>query len=188
MRNLTDLEIIESVRKGNQSDFAILIDRYKNRAFSMLKRLLKNEMDAEEVLQDSFIKAYYALNSFKKEAKFSTWFYRIVYNTAMTKISGKKRKIEMEMTSVDEHFDLESSYDFRTAEIKDTTAYINSLIEKLPAAHASVLSMFYFNGMSCEEIADILQISVPNVKVLLYRSRNSLRHMIEKNNLLEEII
>ncbi len=188
MRNLTDLEIIESVIKGNQSDFAILIDRYKNRAFSMLKRLLKNEMDAEEVLQDSFLKAYYALNSFKKEAKFSTWFYRIVYNTAITKISGKKRKIEMEMSSVEEHFDLVSSYDFNEAEKADTAGFIHILIRKLPVAHAAVLSMFYFSSMSCEEISEVMQISVSNVKVLLYRSRNSLRQLLEKNNLKEEIL
>ena len=92
MKKLSDWEIIESVKKGNQSDYSIIIDRYKNKAFSLLKRMLKNELDAEEVLQDCFVKAYNSLSKFKGDAKFSTWFYRIVYNTALTKLSSKKKK------------------------------------------------------------------------------------------------
>ena len=55
MNNLSDVEIIESVKKGNQADYSVLIDRYKNKAFTMLKRMLKNEFDAEEVLMDCFL-------------------------------------------------------------------------------------------------------------------------------------
>ena len=112
MRNLSDQEIIDSVRKGNESDYSIIVDKYKNKAFSMLKRMLKNEFDAEEVLQDCFLKAFKSLSTFKGEAKFSTWFYRIVYNTALTKLSSKKRKTETEMSSVEDHFNLESEYRF----------------------------------------------------------------------------
>src|SRR3972149_8182891 len=104
MRNLSDQEIIDSVRKGNDSDYSIIVNRYKNKAFSVLKRMLKDEFDAEEILQDCFFKAYNSLGSFKGEAKFSTWFYRIVYNSALTKLSSKKRKIESEMISVEENF------------------------------------------------------------------------------------
>ncbi|NCS87632.1 MAG: hypothetical protein GW789_02650, partial [Ignavibacteria bacterium] len=58
MIKLTDSEIIESIKRGNQSDYSILVDRYKNKAYSLLKRMLKNNMEAEEVLQDSFLKAF----------------------------------------------------------------------------------------------------------------------------------
>ena len=94
MKNLSDNQIIESILKGNHSDYALLIDRYKDRAFSLLKRILKDEMDAEEALQDSFLKAFNSLKDFRMEAKFSTWFYKIVYNTALTVITRKKRQIE----------------------------------------------------------------------------------------------
>ena len=119
MKKLSDQEILDSVKRGNQTDYAIIVDRYKNKAFSMLKRMLRNEQDAEEVLQDCFIKAYNSLASFKGESKFSTWFYRIVYNTALTRISSKKRKTESEMTSIEDHFDLTSNYDFKISETKD---------------------------------------------------------------------
>lgn len=188
MKNLSDIEIIESVKRGNQSDYSIIINRYKNKAFSMLKRMLSNEMEAEEVLQDCFLKAYHGLNNFKMESKFSTWFYRIVYNTALTKLSGKKRKIENEMTSIDDHLDL--AYEENTDQFsnEETGMLINSLIEKLPAKYSSVITMFYLEEMSCEEIGEVMNLSVPNVKVILYRSRNALKDIILKMKNSEDLV
>ena len=187
MKNLSDFEIIESIKRGNHSDFSILVDRYKNKAFSLLKRMLKNEMEAEEVLQDSFLKAFNGLKNFKQESKFSTWFYRIVYNSALTKLSNKKRKIENEMTSVEDHLELESSINYNQTEQKNISEIINSLIEKLPEKYSTVINMFYLNGMSCEEIAEITSTSVSNVKVLLYRARNTFKDILVKYNLTEEL-
>ncbi len=188
MKNLTDVEIIESVKKGNQADYAVLIDRYKNKAFTMLKRMLKNDFDAEEVLMDCFLKAYNSINTFKFESKFSTWFYRIVYNTALTKLSSTKRKIEIEMSSIDDLHYLESKYladDFIKA---DNSLLIKKIVNELPPKNAAVISMFYLEELSTEEISDVLQISVTNVKVILHRSRNLLRELIEKKNLAQEIL
>lgn len=188
MKNLTDLEIIESVKKGNQSDYEIIIDRYKNKAFSLIKRMLKNEMDAEEVLQDCFIKAYDSLKNFRQESKFSTWFYRIVYNTTLTKLSSKKRKIESEMSSIEDHFNLESDYDFKSSETKDLSELIKKTVEKLPKNYSLVITLYYLNEMSCEEIGETLNTSVSNVKVLLHRSRNALKNLMIKNNYEMELL
>ena len=188
MRNLSDQEIIDSVKRGNDSDYSIIVDKYKNKAFSMLKRMLKNEYDAEEVLQDCFLKAYNSLNSFKGEAKFSTWFYRIVYNTALTRLSSKKRKTESEMTSVEDHFNLESEYGSDEIEQNDLNEFIHDLIGKLPERYGTVITMFYLNEMSIDEISEAMEISVSNAKVILHRSRNSLRDLILKNRLAEELI
>jgi RNA polymerase sigma-70 factor (ECF subfamily) len=188
MKKFSDQEILDSVLRGNQADFAIIIDRYKNKAFSLLKRMLKNEQDAEETLQDCFLKAYNSLSSFKGEAKFSTWFYRIVYNTALTKLSSKKRKTENEMSSVDDHFDLKSDYDFSSSERKDLSVFVNDLVNQLPERFATVINLYYLNEMSCEEISEILEISISNVKVVLHRSRNALKDIIIEKNLVEELI
>ena len=188
MRNLSDQEIIDSVRKGNESDYSIIINRYKNKAFSMLKRMLKNEFDADEVLQDCFLKAYNSLGSFKGEAKFSTWFYRIVYNSALTKLSSQKRKIEAEMSSVEDNFDLESEYNADDIEKKDLQEFVQDIINKLPGRYSAIITMFYLNEMSIEEISEVMQITVSNVKVMLYRSRNSMRDLVLKSKLAEELI
>ncbi len=150
--------------------------------------MLKNEQDAEETLQDCFVKAYNSLSGFKGEAKFSTWFYRIVYNTALTKLSSKKRKTENEMSSVDEHFDLKSDYDYNLSERKDMSEFIIELVNKLPEKHSAIISLFYLDEMSCEEISKVLDISLSNVKVMLHRSRNALKDIIIKNNLVKELI
>jgi RNA polymerase sigma-70 factor (ECF subfamily) len=188
MRNFSDQEIIDSVRKGNDSDYSIIINRYKNKAFSMLKRMLKNEFDAEEVLQDCFLKAYNSLDSFKGEAKFSTWFYRIVYNTALTRLSSQKRKTETEMTSVEDHFDLESQYNADDIEKKDLQEFVRDIITKLPEKYSAIITMFYLNEMSIEEISEVMQITVSNVKVMLHRSRNSMRDLVLRSRLAEELI
>jgi len=188
MRNLSDQEIIDSVRKGNDSDYSIIINRYKNKAFSMLKRMLKNEFESEEVLQDCFLKAYNSLNAFKGEAKFSTWFYRIVYNTALTRLSSQKRKTETEMISVEDHFDLESEYGSDEIERKDVNQLIQDTIHKLPERYSAIITMFYLSEMSIEEISEVTGMSISNVKVMLHRSRNSLRDLILKTRLTEELI
>lgn len=188
MKNLTEHEIIESVKKGNHGDFALLIDMYKDRAFTLLKKMLKNEMDAEEALQDSFMKVFNSLSNFKGDAKFSTWFYKIVYNTALTIISSKKRKIIMEMSSVDEHFDIGDDDNKIYAIAENNTQYILQIVDKLPVRNALVVILFYIDELSLNEISNVLGISIVNAKVLLHRSRNALRELVLKHNYQEVLL
>ena len=188
MKDLSDLEIIDSIRNGNHSDFALLIDKYKNRAFSLLNRMLKNEMDAEEVLQDSFLKAFNGINSFKNEAKFSTWLYKIVYNTALTRLSGKRRKIENEMSSIEDSLELESDYDFKETEKTDLSNFVNNMVEQLPPKYATVINLFYMEGLSCEEISKVMNNTVTSVKVILHRSRNALKDLLISKDYIKEIL
>ncbi len=188
MKNLSDVEIIESVNRGNHQDFSLLIDRYKDKAFSLLNRMLKNEMDAEEVLQDSFLKAFNSLKNFRYEAKFSTWFYKIVFNSALTTIASKKRKIEQEMTSYDEVFEI-GSYDNRIySTTENAQGYVLKLVDKLPLKNALVTILFYVDGLSLNEISQVMGTSLVNTKVLLHRSRNALRDLLLKHNYQEELL
>ena len=187
MKGLSDQEVIDSVKKGNHSDYAILIDRYKYKALSMLTRMLRNKMEAEEILQDCFLKAFKGLDNFKGEAKFSTWFYKIVYNSALSRLSAQKRKIESEMTSIHELFNIESDNDYKVSEQEDLSLFINEMVNKLPPNYASVISMFYLEGMSCEEISKVLETTENNVKVILHRSRSALKNILIKNNYIKEV-
>lgn len=188
MKNLTELEIIESVKKGNHGDFSLLIDIYKDRAFTLLKKMLKNEMDAEEALQDSFLKAFNSLAGFRNDSKFSTWFYRIVYNTALSIISSKKRKVQMEMSSVEDHFDLGDVDDEIYAKSENSNEYMLKIVDQLPVRNALVIILFYIDSLSLNEISKILNISLVNAKVLLHRSRNELRELIIMHNYQEELL
>jgi len=92
------------------------------------------------------------------------------------------------MSSVDEHFDLKSDYDYNISERKDVSEFVNELVKKLPEKHSAIISLFYLEEMSCEEISKVLDISISNVKVMLYRSRNAFRDLIIDQNLVKELI
>ncbi len=188
MKNLTDAEIIESVKKGNQADYSILVERYKNKAFTMLKRMLKNDFEAEEILMDAFLKAYNNLGSFKFESKFSTWFYKIAYNTALSRISNSKRIIETQMASIDDVNYLESNYNADEYVSENSAELVQKVVNQLPEKNAAVITMFYLEEMTIEEISDVLNLSAANVKVILHRSRNLLRKLIEEKQLLREML
>ncbi|MGE5680737.1 MAG: RNA polymerase sigma factor [Bacillota bacterium] len=188
MKNLSDIEIIESVKRGNQADFSLLINRYKDKAYSLLRRMLKNDFDSQEVLQDCFLKAYKSLGSFRQESKFSTWFYRIVYNSALSFLAGKRRKNENELTSLDDLNELVSNENQIYAESENLADFINKMVEKLPEKYASIINMFYTDDMSLDEISKITGLSIVNIKVILHRSRNTLREMILKHNFQEDLL
>ncbi len=187
MSTLTDIEIIESVKNGNQSDFAILVDRYKERAFSLVKSIVKNEMEAEEVLQDCFMKVYNSLKKFRGDSKFSTWFYKIVYNTSLTRVTNKKRNIEAGMSSIDDFTGLKAE-DINTYEQSEINKSLNLIVEKLPENYSSVIKLFYLEAMSCEDISKVMNLTVNNVKVMLHRARTSLRNIVFQSNYIEELL
>jgi RNA polymerase sigma-70 factor (ECF subfamily) len=145
-------------------------------------------MDAEEALMDAFMKVYNSLPGFRYESKFSTWFYKITYNTALTIISNKKRKTEKEMTSLDEHFDLQDGDDEIYAISENSKIYLMNLVDKLPPRNALLLILFYIDDLSLNEISQVLDLSLVNTKVLLHRSRNALRDMLLKHNYHEEML
>jgi RNA polymerase sigma-70 factor (ECF subfamily) len=188
MKHLSDIEIIESVKRGNQGDFALLIDRYKDKAFNLLKRMLKNDQDAEEVLQDAFLKAFNSLHSFRQEAKFSTWFYKIAYNSALTELSKKKRKIEREMSSIEDQLELGIDDDEIYSRTNGANEYLYKIFDQLPVKHALVVILFYIDNMSLNEISQVTGQSIVNIKVMLHRSRNSLRELLLKHNYHEELL
>ena len=188
MKKLTDIEIIDSVQKGNTNDYTLIIDRYKNKAFSLLVNILKNKMDAEEALQDSFIKAFNSLDSFRRESQFSTWFYKIVYNTGLTIISAKKRKIEMEMSSIDDLYFLKDEDNEVYSMSENKKEYLIKMVDKLPVRNSLVLILFYLDNLSLKEISEVLDLSLVNCKVLLHRSRNLLRDLLIQHNYQEELL
>lgn len=187
MRKLEDYDIIQSVLKGNAADYNLLINRYKHKAYSLCLRITKNDMDAEEVLQDCFLKAYNNLKDFRRESSFSTWFYRIVYNTALTKVSSKQRKIDNSSVSIDKAQFFSDTSTLSELADKQKKEALNKAIGMLPSKQAAVITLFYLEEMSTEEIAGALEMTVSNVKVILHRGRNALRAVVFEHKLEEEL-
>jgi len=184
MEKVSDEILIEKTLEGDIKAFEKLINRYRNKGYGLLLNMLKNKMDAEEVLQDAFLKVYKNLKTFRGNSKFSTWFYKIVYNSGLSFLKTKRRKEENITDSLEGNHDGVIFPDFS---ILNDNKWLNRVVEQLPFKNALVINLFYIDELSIKEISEITGYSQENVKVLLYRSRKALREIILKNNYLEEI-
>jgi RNA polymerase sigma-70 factor (ECF subfamily) len=180
----TDNEIIEKIRGGEKHQYSLIMARYSDKAYSLSLRILGNAEDAEEALQDAFIRAYNSLAKFEGRAKFSTWFYRIVYNACITKLNQRGTDLDrIEYDDDRQYSDVEvfdSGLSEMTYETRDMIAFIKKVIAELPKKYAAILTLFYLEDMTHEEICDVLQIPLGTVKVHLHRARALLKEQLSK--------
>jgi RNA polymerase sigma factor (sigma-70 family) len=179
---LSDIELIEQTLAGDQSAYADLVKRHQRFVFTLAMRFAKSREDAEEIAQDCFIKAYKSLDSFQRQAKFSTWLYTIVYTTAMTTLR-KKRVATDSIDDEDTFVQIEnkpSGYE-DNAENKSRTFYVNQAISQLLPDDATIITLFYKGEQSLEEIAQTIGMDAKTVKVKLFRARQRLKEKLEHN-------
>ena len=171
----SDQVYIDKVSQGDINAFAYLINKYKDMAYTIAIKIVKNHEDAEEVAQDSFLKAYEKLDSFKGNSKFSTWLYTIVYRNSITKIRKKK----VATSDIDDHVmdNYSEGSEFPQLEaIKngEQQKYVREAIDRLPEKDALLITLFYMNENSIEEIEQITNLTQSNIKVKLFRARKKL--------------
>ncbi|NOX84989.1 MAG: sigma-70 family RNA polymerase sigma factor [Chlorobi bacterium] len=173
-----DEMIITRVLNGERDAYAVLVDRYKDRVFSLVRGIVKERHVAEEVAQDVFVKAYISLKKFRKESGFSTWLYRIAYNTAVSQTRKKKYLYR----SFDEELEMTDSYDAEPGkEVEESRQKLltRALLE-LSAEDKLILMLYYFEEKPVEEISRSTALSVSNVKVKLFRIRKKLKIIMER--------
>ena len=206
-------EIIANIKKGDTSSFGIIADELKDKAFSLVVKILKNKEEAEDTLQEAFMKLYRAIisNQFEERSKLSTYFYSIVYNTAIDNYKKLKSQrfsivsIDVDDSSFEEGDDLIKKYyeqdidkniyeerheistekNFSTDEIKNM---IRKYINNIPVQYSVILTMFYINDMSHEEISEILKLPIGTVKNRIFRAKAKLKEIILKKYSEEEIL
>jgi RNA polymerase sigma-70 factor (ECF subfamily) len=166
---------IESVLNGDVSAYASLVTKHKNLVFSIVLKIVNNREDAEEISQDVFLKAYQSLNTFERKSKFSTWLYRIAYNAAIS----KKRKKKFEMVAIEETVVTNYSTDeigrnINELDENDRQMILEKALKQLPDEDYLLISLFYKNENSIEDISEITGLSMSNVKVKLHRIRKKL--------------
>lgn len=177
----SDDQHIDLVIKGDSRAFAVLVDSYKNLVFSLAMKMLNNREEAEEVSQDTFIKVFKSLEKFKGDSKFSTWIYKVAYNTCLDRL--KKNKHEQKIVPIDEFTEFEvKTIDnaLYTLEKKERSQTIQNCIQSLPSEDAFLLTLFYFEEQSLEEISKVMAITPNNVKVKLFRVRKKLTSILKE--------
>ncbi len=187
MNPTDDQYYINEVVCGNTNAFATLVSRYQDQVYGLAFRISGNQLDAEEIAQDAFMKAFKSLRNFKQKSKFSTWLYRIVYNTALSKIrSNKKYNQSVDINSVNQH-DLQSTMDtFSGLCNNERSAFLNEALNQLPENDKFLIHLYYVDEKNLKDISEITEISEDNVKIKLYRIRKKLLKMLS-NTLKNEI-
>lgn len=162
---------------GEHEGFAYLVSTYKKLAYTLAVKICGNREDAEEVVQDSFIKAFRALADFRSAAKFSTWLYKIVYHTALTKKSGKRiSQVSLEEDSA--AYSLEDNNEFDGLVRTDRKKYIELALAQLVEEERVVITLHYLGEKSTAEIAEILGLGKSAVKMRLLRGRKKLKEIL----------
>lgn len=168
----TDNSIIQRILSGDKSGYRELANRHKDYAFTVAYKIVGTREDAEEVAQDAFIQAFHALPSFNQEAKFTTWFYRIVFNAALM-LKRKKNIVadDITLSEAAQEATADTSNELKTNEQKK---YIQQALNQLSPDDVTMITLFYLKEQSLEEIAQIVGISAETVKVKLCRARKRL--------------
>lgn len=173
--------IINQIIEGDTKAFAILVEQYKDLVFTLAIRMLKNREEAEEVSQDTFIKVYKSLGKFKGESKFSTWIYRVAYNTCLDRIKRNKRKFdEVTIDEFTEHKIKTIDNALEKLEAFEQEQAIQECIQLLPSDDSFILTLFYFEELSLEEISKIVNVEANTLKVRLHRSRKKLATILKQ--------
>jgi RNA polymerase sigma-70 factor, ECF subfamily len=177
-----DSDIIHAVRAGDGRRFGVLVDRHKDRAMTLAVRLVGERAEAEELVQGSFLRAYRSLDTFRGDAKFSTWFYRILYNVCMTSVR-RRRTLPMTDRNDDpsqdgaEWADAEPDLQEKL-ESNELRQILLEEILRLPEAFRAALTLFYVQELKYEEMTIVLQIPLGTVKTNLSRGRTLLRERV----------
>ncbi len=178
MEQKDDIWYIERVLKGDTQYFSHLVDKYKDIVYSIAFKVLRNREDAEEMAQESFIKAYKSLHTFKGDAKFSTWLYRITYNNCISEV--RKKKLKFVSTDDVQISDEPDEMNFDGIPEENRAKYVKAALDKLPEDEYTLILLFYFEDKSVEEIGEITKLSESNVKVKLFRARKKLYSILNE--------
>lgn len=179
----TDLPTIERILAGEQALYAELVNRYKSYVYSIAFKIVKNRVEAEEVAQDAFVKAYHHLRSFQRESRFSTWLYRIVFNTAIS----YQRRSRPDFQSVETTVIGQRQEGEDRLERSDKQKYLEAAMSRLNDADRTALTLFYWKELSLEEISEITGMQTNTAKVRIHRARQRLADEL-KNMLKSEAL
>lgn len=174
MEIFTDIYYITKIQTGETEHFAFLLERYSQPVFSLIIKIVGSREDAEELTQDVFMKAFRSLDSFQRNSSFSTWLYRIAYNTAISATRKRKNEwITIEESIVGE-FDEEDGSSGVEDMNEEQICCLEKALEQLPFDERTLILLFYMQNKSIEDIATIADLSISNVKTKLHRIRKKL--------------
>ena len=177
----TDENLVKQTQRGNKAAFNLLVIKYQHRVAKLVSRFVHNHAEAEDVVQDAFIKAYRAIGNFRGESQFYTWLYRIAVNTAKNHLVSRNRRPpasdldveEVETMSVGARM-TEIATPERNMLADEIAATIKRVIEELPEDLRTALTLREFEGLSYDDIANAMGCPVGTVRSRIFRAREAI--------------
>jgi len=181
--------LLAALRAGEEWAYRRLVSDYGGRLLSVARRILRNDEEAQDALQEAFLQAFRALPRFEGQARISTWLHRIVVNAALMRIRSRKSRPEESIEPFLPTFqeDGHAAVDFRAwgsgadelLERSETRALVRTAIDRLPATYREILTLRELEELDTSEVAELLGITANAVKIRLHRARQALREMLD---------
>ncbi|MGX2039555.1 RNA polymerase sigma factor RpoE [Methylocaldum sp. MU1018] len=176
-----DEELVRRVQRGDKTAFDILVRKYQYKIAQLINRYIKDPHEALDVAQESFIKAYRALPSFRGESAFYTWLYRIAINTAKNHIAMRARRPSEDEIEIEEAEQFESAVRLKDQETpegvvlsEELAQVIQFALDELPEELRTAISLREFDGLSYDEIAQVMNCPVGTVRSRIFRAREAI--------------
>ncbi len=178
-----DMQLVAASQAGDQDAFAQLVQLHQRRVFNLIFRMLHDYDEANEVTQETFLAAWQGLPSFRGDARFSTWLYRIAYNCCLKQLENRKRNKALQASlQQEEQLLQQDNCDTQMSaelESRGNQALVREYLFQLPAKYRIVLILRHLQEMTYEEMAEILTVPIGTIKTHLFRARHLLRERLE---------
>jgi RNA polymerase sigma factor (sigma-70 family) len=181
-----EMDLVRRAQGGDLEAYDELVRRYQERIYATVYHMTSNHEDANDLAQDSFIKAFQALRSFKGGSSFYTWLYRIAVNKTINFLKQRKNRVHMSLNDLD--FNTENNPDLvalisdktprRDAGLKELQEKLNAAMLKLSEPHRLVVVLHDVQGMSHEEVAEVMDCNIGTVRSRLFYARQQLQSLL----------
>ncbi len=185
-RSNVDYELVQQVRLGDKQAFDLLVQKYQFKILKLVNRYVNDPSEAMDVAQESFIKAYRALDKFRGDSAFYTWLYRIAINTAKNHIVSQSRRMvetDVEVVDMEQTLTKNNLKDYSAPEkiLLDVEIEhaVNEVIQHLPKELRTAITLRELEGLSYEEIAGIMACPVGTVRSRIFRAREAIERRIK---------
>ncbi|MFM1919486.1 MAG: hypothetical protein RLZZ303_1120 [Candidatus Hydrogenedentota bacterium] len=172
---LSDLELVNQSKSGDPEAFSELVRRHQHVVFNVAYRFMRDSALAEDMAQESFLKAYRLLKGFRGDCAFSTWMYRVTCSVCLTELNRRKRR-----NAVEQELQHETPVAEEPVENPDMPEMIRRCVKRLPDRYVQIITLYYLKGVSYEEIAQVMNIPMGTLKTWMFRARKQLRGVVEQ--------
>jgi RNA polymerase sigma-70 factor, ECF subfamily len=180
--SLTDEEVVNRVRDGETALYEVIMRRYNQRLYRIARAILHNDAEAEDVMQDAYVRAYTHLGQFAARAPFASWLTRIAVNEALARRRSSKKHQEVDATEFDGELSMQDRYKSPDPEQNASSAQLRGFLEQavldLPEQYRTVVMLRDIEELSTAETADALDLTVENVKIRLHRGHGMIRNWL----------